>query len=418
MTDTIDATVSGLGHAGDGLIQDKTRTLFVPWTVTGDRVRVRTDDGPRAALVEVLSPSVDRIEPVCRHFGDCGGCVAQHFNDATYDAWRKEQILRSLQKQGFEEPPVENVIGTQQSARRRATMAWRRVQGDIAVGFRARGTHRIVNMTMCSALLPEIVAALCHLRDLAARLESAGRFDITACDNGLDVTIEQKREPTLTMRDAITEFASTGHIARVSWRAGQGGAPDLVIQHQRPVATISGIPLVLPPGTFLQPSVPGEIALQNLVDTLTGEAKRAADLFCGCGTLTLALAQRCHVTAVDSDAHAIDALRAAAGSAGARGRSISVHAVTRDLYRQPLSESEVKPYDVVVFDPPRAGAAAQAALLASSKVPRIVAVSCNPGTFARDARILVDGGYALRRVVPVDQFVWSQHIEVAALFER
>jgi 23S rRNA (uracil1939-C5)-methyltransferase len=418
MTEPFETEVVGLGHAGDGLVRVDGQTIYVPWTVTGDLVRAKADGDARAKLVEVLSPSSARIEPVCQHFGECGGCVAQHFAVPTYKNWRRAQILGALQARGFEAPPLEEMLMVPGGTRRRAKLAWYRDQGRVALGFRARGTHRIVDMAMCPALHPSVVAILGDLRHLAAKLETAGRFDVTACDNGLDVTVEQRNEPTLKMRDAIATFSVAAQAARVSWRAGQGGAPDLVIQHRVPVVTIFGVPMALPPTTFLQPSVAGETALQKLVNEMLGGAKRVADLFSGCGTLSLMIAQGSHVAAFDSDAQAIRALRAAAGAAGARGRSIAVRAEVRDLYRRPLEGPELKAYDAVVFDPPRAGAFAQAISLARSKVSKVIAVSCNPSTFARDARLLVEGGYAMRRVVPIDQFVWSQHVELAALFER
>jgi 23S rRNA (uracil1939-C5)-methyltransferase len=418
VTELFETEVVGLGHAGDGLVRVDGQTMYVPWTVTGDIVRAKAYGDARAKLVEVLSPSSARIEPVCEHFGECGGCVAQHFAASTYKNWRRAQILDALQARGFEAPPLEEMLMVPAGTRRRAKLAWCRDHGRVALGFRARGTHQIVDMAMCPALHPSVVAILGDLRRLAAKLETAGRFDVTACDNGLDVTVEQRNEPTLKMRDAITTFSVAAQAARVSWRAGQGGAPDLVIQHRTPVVTIFGVPMALPPATFLQPSVAGEAALQNLVNEMLGGAKRVADLFSGCGTLSLMIAQGGHVAAFDSDAQAIRALRAAAGAAGARGRSIAVRAEVRDLYRRPLEGPELKLYDAVVFDPPRAGASAQAISLARSKVSKVVAVSCSPSTFARDARLLVEGGYAMRRVVPIDQFVWSQHVELAALFER
>jgi 23S rRNA (uracil1939-C5)-methyltransferase len=415
MTKAVEAQVTGIGHAGDGLVCQNTRTVYVPWTVPGDTIRFVADQDCRGTLEAVVVPSRHRIAPVCQHFADCGGCVAQHFDAATYLNWRREQIVGALRRRGFEAPPVAEPVMIDAGTRRRATLAWRRTKGCVLLGFRARGTHRIVDMSMCPALHPSIVAMLDGFRKLASRLEVAGRLDVTVCDNGLDVTLEQRHEPDLEVRQAIGRFASDTGVARVSWRAGQGGAPDLIIQHQPPIVTMAGVALKFPAATFLQPSVDGEIGLQNAVTDMVGDAKRIADLFCGCGTLSLAMARRGAVDAFDSDRYAIDALRAAAGVGG---KLHALGAASRDLFRRPLALDELAAYDAVVFDPPRAGAAAQATALAQSDVPTVVAVSCHPATFARDARLLVDGGYALRRVVPIDQFVWSQHLEVVALFER
>ncbi len=415
MTEAIEAEVTDIGHAGDGLVRQNDRTVYVPWTVPGDTVRFTSDRDGRGTLREVVSPSRHRIDPVCRHFGDCGGCVAQHFDAETYRDWRREQIVGALRRRGFDAPPVADVVMIDAGRRRRATLAWRRTKDRVLLGFRARGTHRIVDMSMCPALHPSVVAMLDRFRGLARRLEPAGRLDVTVCDNGLDITLEQRDEPDLEMRQAIGTFASETGVARVSWRAGQGGASDLLIQHRPPVVTIAGVPLRFPAATFLQPSVDGEVTLQGLVVGMAGDAKRIADLFCGCGTLSLAMARQGAVDAFDSDRHAIDALRAASAT-GAKLHALN--AAHRDLFRRPLALDELAAYDAVVIDPPRAGAAAQATALAQSDVPTVVAVSCHPATFARDARLLVDGGYALRKIVPIDQFVWSQHLELVALFER
>ncbi len=418
MAERFEADVVGIGHAGDGVVRVGEHTHHVPWTVTGDQIRVRAGEGSSLALVEVVVASAQRADPVCQHFGACGGCVAQHFDAPTYRSWRHDQVAAALRQRGFDDPPVEDVVAVAAGSRRRATLAWRTNRGQVDLGFRERGAHRIVAMTMCPALHPDIVARLGDLRGLAARLDAAGRLDVTRCDNGLDITVEQKREPTLAMRQAMGAFAEAADVARISWRAGQGGPAEMVIQRSTPVVTLAGVAVALPPAAFLQPSAAGEVVLQELVTAMLAGTRRVVDLFCGCGTLSLALAQRGQVLAIDSDGEAISALRAAGGAAGGRGLSIGLQTEVRDLFRRPLQGAELKGYDAVVFDPPRAGAAAQAAALAASKVATVVAVSCNPATFARDARLLVDGGFTLRRVVPIDQFVWSQHVEVAALFTR
>lgn len=418
VTDAFETEVVAIGHAGDGVVRVEGQTHHLPWTVSGDRVRVRASGPSGLNLVEVVAESPRRIPPVCRHFGECGGCVAQHFDSSTYQAWRHEQVAAPLSQRGFTEPPVEPVVAVGSGTRRRATLAWRARPGGVDLGFRERGAHRIVPMAMCPALHPDIVARLGDLRGLATHLDTAGRLDVTHCDNGLDITVEQKREPTLAMREALGAFAEAAGVVRLSWRAGQGGPAETVIQRGAPVVTVAGVAVALPAAAFLQPSVPGEAVLQSLVVEMVGRARRVADLFCGCGTLALALAQRGAVAAVDSDASAIAALRAAAGAAAGRGLSIALRAEVRDLFRRPLQGAELDGFDAVVFDPPRAGAAAQAAALAQSKVKTVVAVSCNPATFARDARLLADGGFTLRRAVPIDQFVWSQHVEVVALFTR
>ncbi len=418
VTDAIEADVVAIGHAGDGVVRVDGQTHHFPGAVTGDRVRLRAAGKAGFTLVDIVAQSPHRIPAVCQHFGTCGGCVAQHFDASTYQTWRHDQVAAPLLQRGFAVPPVEPVVAVAPGARRRATFAWRARQGGVDLGFRERGAHRIVPMAMCPALHPGIVARLGDVRGLALRLDNAGRLDVTHCDNGLDITVEQKREPALAMREAMGAFVEATDAVRLSWRAGQGGPAETVVQRGTPIVTVAGVPVALPAAAFLQPSVAGEALLQRLVLEMIGKARRVADLFCGCGTLALALAQRGTVVAVDSDESAIAALRAAGGAAGGRGLSIALRAEVRDLFRRPLQGAELSGFDAVVFDPPRAGAVAQAAALAESKVKTVVAVSCNPATFARDARLLVDGGFTLRRVVPIDQFVWSQHVEVVAQFSR
>ncbi len=267
-------------------------------------------------------------------------------------------------------------------------------------------------------LHPSLGGLIQPLRTLARTLGGSGRYDLTLCENGFDLVVESGTVPDMELREALTAFAMSHDAARLSWRGGQGDLAEIIVERRRPLLSFGGIAVAPPPGVFLQPTGEGERHLQQLVLEMVGDRTSVADLFSGCGTLSLPLALRTRVAAFDLDSPSIDALQAAAGRAGGSGQSVRLSAEVRDLFRRPLQGGELSSFDAVVFDPPRAGAAAQAAALAESGVPIVVAVSCNPATFARDARLLVDGGYALERVVPIDQFVWSHHVEVVALFRR
>jgi 23S rRNA (uracil1939-C5)-methyltransferase len=414
-----EGTVVALGHLGDGLVRlDDGGEAHVAGVLPDERVRVALGGDDGARLLEVITGSPKRAAPACRHFGICGGCVAQHLDDETYRDWRRGQIVSALAQRGFQAPPVEPTVAVAAGTRRRATFAWRRKRDRVTLGFRVRAGHDVVALETCPVLHPDFVVLLPHLRGLATALDANGRLDVTRCDNGFNVIIEQRNEPDVSARLRMADFAAAHGVARMSWRAGQGSEAEPVIQTRAPRIAFAGIDVAIPPCAFLQPTPEGETHLQHLVGEMAGGAARIADLFAGCGTLALPLARQAHVTAIDLDGPAIRALQSAAGAAGHAGARVRLDAAVRDLFRRPLQDAELKGFEAVVFDPPRAGAAAQAAALAASRVERIVAVSCNPATFARDARTLCDGGYVLRRALPIDQFVWSHHVEVVALFTR
>ena len=301
--------------------------------------------------------------------------------------------------------------------RRRVTYTAHRRGGRLDLGFNARASHDIVNIENCPLLVAGLNTLGMALRELLVVALDDGaraRVLVNACANGADVVIEADNAPTLAAREAIGAFASRGYAARVAWKEA-GGSAEPVAQVNVPVVDMSGVSVEVPMGAFLQASVEGEQAILAQVMAGVGDASRIADLYCGVGSFTVALARGAIVRACDSLEAPVRALERAAGRANLGGR---VLAEVRDLDRQPLDTNELNKFDAVVFDPPRAGAAAQAAEIARSDVPRVVAVSCNPGTFARDARTLVDGGYRLVDVLPVDQFTYSPHVELVARFER
>ncbi|MDZ4866604.1 MAG: methyltransferase [Alphaproteobacteria bacterium] len=404
-----DVDIVRIGHKGDGETADG---MYVPFTVPGDRVRVE-GEGDHAKPVELLSPGPSRASPPCRHFGICGGCVLQHVEQIAYREWKREQVMLALAQRGIVDIDIAPLIPVAPRTRRRAVLTGRFVHDEIMIGFQERGTHFICNMVECHVLHPDLFALVEPLRKhLVGILPEHGRaeIDITRTDSGLDMTLGLPRvEIDGALRTRLADFAAKLNLVRLTVNN------ELVAQSRPPVIRWFGAEVTPPPGSFLQAVPEAEATLQELVVANVGKTKRVADLFCGAGAFTFALAKQTAVAAYDSETDAVAALTLAARNA--QGFK-PITAERRDLFRRPLLEHELNAFDAVVIDPPRSGAKTQTEHLAKSKVRRLVMVSCNPATFARDARILIDGGYALTRVTPIDQFLWSAHIELVALFER
>jgi 23S rRNA (uracil1939-C5)-methyltransferase len=419
----VDVTITALGGQGDGLAQQAGRTVYVPFTVPGDRVRVRLA-GEQGRPVEWLERGADRAEPPCPHFGRCGGCALQHVADAAYATWKLARLQAALAQYRLTGVEIGQLLRIPPGQRRRAEFAVQRAGAAVRIGFHGHRTREIIEIGPCPVLLPAIVDLLpalrAGLRDVLRDGEAADLF-VGLADGGVDALITLARTPDRATLEALAALAQSGDLARISWRRGDGPA-DIVAERRRPRAIFAtgtgAIAVDLPPGAFLQASEAGERAIVDNVLGATGPARRLLDLYAGCGTLALPLAAAWHgrsVHAVEGDAAMATALSAAARNAGLGS---AVTATARDLARRPLLAPELAGYDAIVFDPPFNGAREQSQAIAASPVRRIVGVSCNPVTFARDARILVDGGCRLVAVQPIDQFVWSTHLELVALFER
>ena len=409
-------TISALGHAGDGIADTPDGPLFVPFTVPGDRVRLERSGPERARLVELVEPSPDRVAPACTHFGTCGGCALQHVGPGLYAGWKRDQVVTALRQRGFDDPPVAPAILIPPATRRRARFAWTRVKGEVLLGFQRRGSHDLIDLTQCPVLTPALWAMVAPLRAFLTtdgKRWPKGDVEAVATETGLDLLFIATLAPDRDLRVALPAFAADHGVARISWMPRDGATPELLAQIRSPQLSFDGLRVTPPPGVFLQPSRAGEAILLNLVRDAVGDAKRVADLYCGLGTFTLPLARGRRMRAADGDAAAVAALEAASRAAG-----LQVATETRDLQRRPLMADDLKALDAVIFDPPRAGAAVQAQHLATSKVARVIAVSCNPATFARDARTLAGGGYRLVQVTPVDQFTWSAHVELVAVLVK
>jgi len=409
----LEIEIGRLGAQGDGVADGPEGPLFVPFALPGERVRVAFDPGhPQGRLLTVLEASPARVAAVCPHFGTCGGCALQHLEHGAYLTWKRDQVCAALQSRGLD-ADVEPVRSVPLASRRRASFALSRTPSGTVLGYHKRASHDVIAVEVCPVLVPEIVARLPGLKSALASLAPAkgqARVSVTAIEVGLDVAVEGA-VPRLGPERlaALAAEAIAAGVARLTLNG------EMVLQQGRPALSLSGAQIALPPGAFLQASREAEQMLVELVSEGVGSANRVADLFAGLGTLTLTLARRAAVDAFEQDEDAVAAL---AEAARMTPKLKPVRTFVRDLFRTPLKARELAAYDAVVLDPPRAGAKAQAVELAASIVPRLTAVSCHAGTLARDLRILVDGGYRLARVVPVDQFRFSPHIEIVAQLER
>lgn len=424
----MDVLINRLGARGDGIAETADGPVYVPFALPGEKVSVRVGksrgDGRAADLRDVLSPSADRQAAMCRHFGPgengCGGCVSQHLVPGAYTDWKRGVVSAALARHRID-VEVLPVISVSPASRRRVRLAFRNLAGGMLIGFRSGRSDRIVEITECPVAMPEIVALIPRLRDFLAGHADRGEIAITHTDKGADVVVFCRKEPDLDLRMDAPAFCTDAGIARLAWSTGEGTfnaePPEPVIVLETPSVDFGGTTVHLPSDSFLQPTAEGEAALRGFVLDAVGKAELVIDLYAGCGAFALPLAEAGKtVTAIEGLAAQTAAIRNATPRVG--GAALKVAAETRDLARQPLRTEELAGYDAVVLDPPRAGAAAQVALLAAGDVPTIVYVSCNPATFARDARVLIDGGYVLSAIQPVDQFLWSSHVELASVFRR
>jgi 23S rRNA (uracil1939-C5)-methyltransferase len=409
MTEAVaDLTVVSLDAHGRGVADSG---AAVPGALPGERVRVRSE-GRRAELVEILSVSPGRATPYCPWYDRCGGCAAQHMSDALYRDWKRNIVVEALKNAGVE-ARVGPLIDAHGTGRRRATFHARFPHGvPDEVGFMRARSHDIVAIDACPLFAPSMAGAVEAARALSADLRGLGKaldIGVTATLEGLDVDLRGSGPLELAETRKLTRTADALDLARLS----NHGA---VIVERRPPRVAFGEALVtLPPGGFLQATEAGETKLAQFAEEALAGARTVADLFCGAGAFALRLARRHEVHGFDSDGAAIASLeRGAAAAEGLRRTT----AATRDLFQRPLRADELAAFDGVLFDPPRAGAEAQAREFAASALPLVVAISCNAATFARDARILIEGGFVVERVTPLDQFRSSPHVEIAAVFRR
>ena len=404
--------IDRLGHLGDGIADTATGPVYVRYALPGETVNVEASPGhpDRRHLLEVIEKSPDRIAPICPHFSVCGGCAMQHWTEAHYRAWKRELVLTAFSQAGIA-ADVGELVNAHGAGRRRATFHARSPGQDILnVGFAGASVHHIVPIDHCPILAPSMAGALPAAWAIAQALTPLKKpldIQVTATDNGLDIDVRGSGPLQARVASTLIGIAEQHRLARIT-RHG-----ELITRRGAPAIKMGRATVELPPGAFLQATEEGEATLAREVIGHLAGVKTAVDLFCGVGPFALRIAEFAKVSAADSDEPAIAALIKASGASGLK----PVAAKRRDLFRQPLAVQELNA-DAVVFDPPRQGAEAQAHEIAKSKAKIVVAVSCNPTTLARDAKILIDGGYRLGPVTPVDQFRYSGHVEVVAKFTR
>lgn len=406
--------IADIGHRGDGVAPSPDGPVFVPYTLPGETVDADAVQGhpDRRHLLRVVVPSPDRVTPFCPHFGVCGGCAIQHWAEPEYRAWKRSLVVEALRHAQID-APVDDLIDAHGEGRRRVVLHARQGTKEIVeVGFSALRAHTLIPIDRCPVLAAGMAGAIeaaWAIAEVLGPLKKPLDIHATATLNGLDIDVRGSGPLDQARASALARVAGSGRIARIT-RHG-----EMVALIAPPLVQMGKAQVTLPPGPFLQATALGEDTLGRLVLEYTSNAKTALDLFCGMGPFSLRLAERARLTAIDSDQPALDALsRAAQATPGLKKVTVQ----KRDLFRLPMPAIELAPFDAVIFDPPRQGAEAQAREIAKSKVKNVVAVSCNAATFARDAAILIAGGYRLVRVTPVDQFKYTAHVEMVAQFVR
>jgi 23S rRNA (uracil1939-C5)-methyltransferase len=417
----MDLTIARMGAAGDGVAETPDGALHIPGALPGERVHARPAARGKAVLEAILDASVERVAPPCPHVAEgCGGCTLQHWDLAAQARWKRQRLAEALARAGFADAPVAETVVTPTNSRRRADLALRRApDGSIAIGFHARGSTEVLDLRECHILDPALFALLAPLRVVLRRLSALSREGsavVNLLDSGPDILLRTDKALDATGRRLLAAFAQQMAIPRIAW--AQGEALHETAAQSGPVRLMLGeVEVAPPPGAFLQASRAGEAAI--IAAVMAGlPAKlpvrpRLLDLYAGIGTLSFPLAARGRVTAVEGSAEAVAALDAAARKAVAR-----VEAIKRDLARRPFLPAELKAFDLVVLDPPYAGAAEQVAQIARSTLRHVIYVSCNPVALARDAAVLRGAGFGVGSATPVDQFRWSAHIESVVSFSR
>lgn len=409
-------TIARVAGQGDGVAETPAGPVFAPLTLPGEAVRGEVRDG-RLEGGQIVSASPDRVAPVSPHYGDCGGCSLQHWASAPYLAWKREQVVAALARERIETEAEATVAVPAATRRRLALHARRLADGRVVLGFKARKSWRLVEVSECPVADPRLVRTFPALAKVAAAFlehpKSAPTLHVTWTLDGLDVDVTgvERRSGGLSAdrRAQAVRAAAEADLARLSL------AGETLVMARQPRVAFGPATVPLPAGGFLQAVPEAEAAMVSRAAEAVRGAKKVADLFCGAGTFTFPLATVASVVAADASAAGIAALKA--GIPTAQGIK-PITAEARDLFRRPLTPFDLKGCEAIVFDPPRAGAIEQTAQIAGTKAGVVVGVSCNPVTFARDARMLIDAGFRLERVTPVDQFLWSSHVELVGVFRR
>ncbi len=403
-------TIDRLGHHGDGITMTEAGPIYAPGCLPGEEVE---GDLVKDTLtnLRIITPSANRVKPPCAHARTCGGCLMQHVSDEFVAEWKQGIVVGALAAQGLS-AKFRPIVTSPARSRRRATLSARKTKGGVQMGFHARGSDTLVAVPNCQLLHPDLIAAFPAL-EMLVKLGGSRTVEVqltvTRSLAGADVAVTGGKPLDAALQMEMARLCEAHKIARLTWNG------EAVALRAAPVQRFGRALVAPPPGAFLQATAEGETALLQAVALAIGPARKLVDLFAGSGTFSIPLAERAEVHAVEGEATMIAALDKGARAAEGLKRLTTE---TRDLFRRPLEPDEFKGVEAVVIDPPRAGAEAQVAVLAKTAVPVIAYVSCNPATFARDARVLVEAGYQLDWVQVVDQFRWSSHVELAARFSR
>ena len=421
MAEKLDLTIHSVGSRGDGIAETARGPVYVPYTAPGDVIEAETIPSRKgivnARLAKLIRPGEGRGEPACRHFTVCGGCLLQHLTDDAYRSWLMDRTRAALAHHGFCNSPIAAPFITPPGSRRRVSLKALRLPARIFLGFSMQGSHKIIDLAECPVTRPELVALFGPLRDVLSRLlpeKETASVTLTASDSGIDLVLEAAFSLDLAGRENLTDFAHAHDIAAVTW-VERGFEEPVIIRHP-PQMNFGGLAVPMPPGAFIQATAESEEVMLEIIRQAAGDAGSIADLFCGLGTFSLPLAQNAKVFAVEGLKPLLDVLQQVAGQNAGRLKGVEID--HRDLFRNPLQSDELSIFDVILFDPPRAGAKEQVREIAASKVPTVIGISCNPNTFSRDARALVDGGYQLTKVHPIGQFLWSHHVELVGIFQK
>lgn len=403
-------TIDHLGWHGDGVAIVDDQEIFVPFTLPDETVSGHIENGT-CQNARILAPVTDRVKPICRHFKTCGGCNMQHCSDGYLADWKAQQVKNTLNLNHIE-TEFRPIHVSPARSRRRAVFEARRTKKSVEIGFHQRKSDLLVGVTECPLIDDKILVAFDAFKELVkigCSRKSSIRIHVTTSQNGLDVDIENAKDITAEQIAIVAKISVDHKFARLSWN---GETIALILP---PAQQFGGTYVTPPPGAFLQATIKGENVLVAAATETLRDCKHVLDLFCGCGTFTLPLAKTADVHAVEAIEKMLEALHN--GWRQANGLR-QVTTAIRDLFYSPLLLDELKPYDGILIDPPRAGADQQVKILAKSNIPNISYISCNPATFARDAKTLIEGGYTLDWVQPVDQFRWSPHVELASQFTK
>ncbi|MFT6556890.1 class I SAM-dependent RNA methyltransferase [Sneathiella sp.] len=419
--DKLELTVDHIGMNGDGVAYHNERPYYIPFTARGDHILATVGEkrgkGFAASIDTIVSPSQDRQEPKCRHFGSCGGCGLQHLKPDVLADWKQEKIRQSLRSIGAAKTTVDPVRTSPEYSRRRVEFIAAKRKKGVMIGYHLRRSHQIFDVGECPLITSPLLALVKPLRTVLAEVmprNSQARLTISDTLNGPDLLITGPISADLEARERLATFAQTAKLSRVALINESDNMLEVIAELKPPLIQIGSDTVAIPPGGFLQATQEGQDALiEMLLDALPKDAK-VLDLFSGCGSFSLpAVHQAKSVHAVEGDKSLTAALQTAANS-----KMLHIEAEYRDLFRRPLLPEEFAPYDTVIIDPPRAGAKAQVEELAFSNVKTIIFISCNPVSYARDAEILLDRGYMLSNVTPIDQFLWSSHVELFSVFTK